>query len=173
MKPPRLIGLILSLCALITLIPVSASIADDNEPAFFALSAGAFDVGKDDTTFEGRVEYRDNHKLWVFKPFAGLMATGDGGGYVYAGLLADIFWGRRFVTTLSLAPGAYYEGDGKDLGSVLEFRSQLELAYRFDNRARLAVSISHMSNASLGDRNPGEESIMLTYAHPIRGLFGD
>ena len=43
------------------------------------------------------------------------------------------------------------QGDGLDLGYGLEFRSQLEIAYRFDNRSRLGVAVSHMSNASWVD----------------------
>jgi len=158
-------------CALFLALPVSSAWADD--PDFIAFSAGAFDIGKDQTAAEGRLEYRSDIKLWIFKPFAGVMGTSDGGAYGYAGVLVDVFLGNRIVTTISFAPGAYAEGDGKDLGHDLEFRSQLEVAYRFDDRARLGLSISHMSNASIGDKNPGTESLMLTYALPVRGLFGD
>lgn len=144
--------------------------ADD--PAFLTAAAGAFDVGKDDTAGEFRLEYRHDRRFWIFKPLAGLMATSDGGVYGYAGVGIDMFFGRRWVVTPSFAPGAYEEGSGKDLGHTLEFRSQLEIAYRFDNRARLGLSISHMSNASIGDRNPGEESVMLNYSLPVSVLFG-
>ena len=145
--------------------------ADD--PAFIAFSAGAFDLGKDQTAAEGRLEYRSNIRLWVFKPFAGVMGTSDGGAFGYAGVLVDIFFGRRAVASLSFARGAYAEGSGKKLGHELEFRSQLELAYRFDDRARLGFSVSHISNASIGDKNPGAESLMLTYALPVGNIFGD
>ena len=143
------------------------------EPDFVAFSAGVFDLGKDQTAAEGRLEYRSDIKLWIFKPFAGVMGTSDGGAYGYAGVLVDVFFGRRMVATLSFAPGAYAKGDGKDLGHELEFRSQIELAYRFDDRARLGLSFSHMSNASIGDKNPGTESLMLNYALPVSNLFGD
>ncbi|MBT4488902.1 MAG: acyloxyacyl hydrolase, partial [Rhodospirillaceae bacterium] len=45
--------------------------------------------------------------------------------------------------------------------------------YRFSDRSRLGVALSHISNASIGDKNPGAESLMLTYALPVRNLFGD
>jgi lipid A 3-O-deacylase len=143
------------------------------EPDFIAFSAGVFDLGKDQKAAEGRLEYRSDIRLWVFKPFIGVMGTSDGGAYGYAGVLVDIFFGRRMVTSLSFAPGAYAKGDGKDLGHELEFRSQLEVAYRFSDRSRLGVALSHISNASIGDKNPGAESLMLTYALPVRNLFGD
>ena len=143
------------------------------EPDFLSFSGGVFDLGKDQKAAEGRLEYRSNLKLWIFKPFAGVMGNSDGGAYGYAGGLVDVFLGRRIVTTLSFAPGYYHEGDGKNLGYDLEFRSQLEISYRLDDRSRLGFSISHMSNASIGDKNPGTESLMVTYATPVRNLLGN
>ena len=87
--------------------------------------------------------------------------------------LVDVFLGRRIVTTLSFAPGYYHKGASKNLGYDLEFRSQLEISYRLDDRSRLGLSISHMSNASIGDKNPGTENLMVTYAIPGRILFGN
>ena len=145
--------------------------ADD--PDFIAFSAGVFDLGKNQTAAEGRLEYRSDFRLWFFKPFAGVMATSDGAAYGYAGVLVDIFFGDRSVASLSFAPGAYTKGSGKNLGHELEFRSQAELAYRFDDRARLGLALSHMSNASIGRKNPGAESLVLTYAVPLRKIFSD
>ena len=143
------------------------------DPSFISFSVGGFDIGKDQTSGEGRLEYRSDLKLWIFKPFVGVMGTSDGGAYGYGGVLVDMFFGRRWVATLSFAPGYHAKGDGKDLGHELEFRSQIEVAYRFDDRGRLGLSFSHMSNASIGDKNPGAESLMMTYALPVGSLFGD
>lgn len=150
----------------------AAPLRAEDDPSFLTLSAGAFDVGKDDTAFEGRIEYRHDAKFWIFKPFGGVMATSDGGAYAFAGVLIDAYWGNRIVTTLSFAPGAYHEGDGKDLGHTIEFRSQFEIAWRFDDRSRLGLAISHMSNASIGDKNPGEESLTLNYSFPFGWIAG-
>jgi lipid A 3-O-deacylase len=139
----------------------------EDDPAFLTLAAGAFDVGKDETAAEGRIEYRHDRRFWLFKPLAGLMATSDGAVYGYAGVAIDAYWGNRIVTTLSFAPGFFYEGDGKDLGSTLEFRSQFEIAWRFDDRSRLGLAIGHMSNASIGEDNPGAESLTLNYSIPL------
>jgi len=43
----------------------------------------------------------------------------------------------------------------------------LEFAFRFDDRSRLGLSISHYSNAGLGDSNPGTESLMANYSIPL------
>jgi hypothetical protein len=146
----------------------------EDDPAFFAFTGGWFDANKrKDDAFEGRIEYRGGgaERFWLFKPMGGIMATSDGAGYLFAGVLIDLYFGNRLVLTPSFAPGAYFKGGGKDLGSVLEFRSGLELSYRFDDRSRLGIGISHMSNASLGDKNPGEETLFITYAIPAAKLF--
>jgi hypothetical protein len=97
----------------------------------------------------------------------GANVSTDGTLYGYAGVSLDLFFGNRLVVRPSFAPGLYYEGDGRDLGGAIEFRSALELAYRFDDRSRLGLELSHRSNANIYDRNPGEESFMLFYHFPL------
>lgn len=163
-------SIVLALAVVLLLAaPAKAQLRDD--PDFLAISAGAFDVDDDETTFEGRIEYRSDKHFWIFKPLVGAMGTGQGSAYLYGGVVIDLYWGRRIVTSFSFAPGAYIEGGGKDLGHVLEFRSQAEIGYRFDNRSRLALAFSHMSNASIGTDNPGTENLVLTYAIPLDGLW--
>lgn len=158
--------------ALALAVVAGAGPARAADPDFLSLSVGAFDVNDDMTAAEFRVEYRSKLEWWIFRPFTGLMGNSDGGFYGYGGVLVDVFFGRRFVLTPSFAIGAYDRGSGKDLGHSIEFRSQIELAYRFDDRSRLAISLDHMSNASLDEVNPGTESLMLTYAFPFEILLG-
>jgi hypothetical protein len=138
-----------------------------DDPDFVAIGLGGFDVNDNETTFQGRVEYRSDRRLILFKPMAGLMVTGEAGIYGYAGILMDLYFGRRWVLTPSFAAGAYEAGDGKDLGGTLEFRSAIELSYRLDDRARLGLALDHISNASLYNDNPGTESLVLIYAIPL------
>lgn len=158
--------------ALALAVVAGAGPARAADPDFLSLSVGAFDVNDDMTAAEFRLEYRSKLEWWIFRPFTGLMGNSDGGFYGYGGVLVDVFFGRRFVLTPSFAIGAYDRGSGKDLGHSIEFRSQIELAYRFDDRSRLAISLDHMSNASLDEVNPGTESLMLTYAFPFEILLG-
>ncbi len=144
--------------------------ADD--PGLLAVSLGAFNAFDDRTAAEARLEYRSGRKVWIFAPLAGLTATGDGMVHGYLGLTADLRLGRRFVVTNGMAAGVWSRGDGKDLGHLLEFRSQLEFAYLLDDRSRIGVSVSHISNASLHGDNPGAESLMLTYAVPFSARPG-
>lgn len=143
------------------------------DPAFLSLSTAYFDII--DGEHAGAsfwAEYRDDHRFWIFKPLAGAMVATHGEMFGYAGVLVDIYFGRRWVLTPSFAPGLYWKGnsnDAKDLGNTIEFRSQLELSYRFDDRSRLGLGFNHMSNASLGTHNPGVENLMLTYSMPLGG----
>ena len=143
------------------------------DPALLSVGIGAFDVIQDkNQALDFRLEYRHGGKLWLFKPWVGVEATSDGGLYGAGGLLIDIDLGPNFVLTPSLGIGAFAEGDGKDLGHTVEFRSQIEAAYRFDDLSRLGIAFSHISNASLGDKNPGVEILTVYYSLPVGRLIG-
>ncbi len=134
---------------------------------------GYFDVNKRrDPATEARLEYLSAANIWRFKPFLGLMVNTDNASYVYGGVRLEISLGGRFLLVPSFAPGLYDRGNGKDLGHVVEFRSQIEVAYLLDRGARLGLSLNHMSNASLGDRNPGTENVALTLSIPLGVLGG-
>ena len=65
--------------------------------------------------------------------------------------------------TPSFTPGLYSEGDGKDLGHIVEFKSEIQLSVDLLKNSQLGFSYNHMSNASLGDKNPGANSYMFNY----------
>lgn len=95
------------------------------------------------------------------------MGTARGSGYLYAGLNFDLLIQERLVLSPGFAAGYYWQGGGKDLGFPLEFRTGVELSYVFADQYRLGVHFYHLSNASLGRRNPGEESFVFFYDIPI------
>ena len=169
------------LCAALLVVglvaaPVAARADDsgDTEPDALAFGLGYFDIIKRrDGAAILNLEYRSDKKLWVFKPMFGMFATSEGGFYGYAGIRMDVYFGNRFVFTPSFAPGFYHDGNGKDLGLEVEFRSSVEVAYRFDDYSRLSLGLAHLSNASLGDKNPGVETLTLTYSVPFSKLLGD
>ena len=156
----------------LTLFFVSTNSTRADDPEFITFSGGLFDFNRQkDEGAEFRVEYRSNEKLWLFKPFAVASIVNNGMSFWGGGVLLDIYFGRRLVFTPSFAPTLWFgETDDLDLGHVIEFRSQIEIAYRFDNRSRLGVSVSHYSNASLADENPGTESLLLNYSMPFKNL---
>jgi hypothetical protein len=173
--PVRLLSMAGLALLLALLAPALARAASDEdpEPDALAFGLGYFDIIKRrDSAAVFNFEYRSDKKLWVFKPQAGMFVTSEGGFYTYAGIRLDVYFGNRFVFTPSFSPGLYFEGNGKDLGFEVEFRSSVELGYRFDDYSRLSLGIAHLSNASLGDKNPGVETLTLTYSVPFDKLFG-
>jgi len=139
--------------------------ADD--PAFLSIGVGYYDVFDNDKAVELRLDYRSNLKFLFIKPFAGVMATTDGAFFPSVGLYSDFYFGRRIVISPSSAAGVYFNGGGKDLGHIVEIRSGLEIAYRFDSRARLGLLFYHISNAGLEDDQPGTEVLSLSYSIPL------
>ena len=158
--------------ALVIALPVRISHAESAEPDFLNVALGGYDVHDDWNAVEARLEYRSNMELSVFRPFTGFMTTNDRSMYGYGGVLVDVFFSPRIVLQPSLAVGAYAKGSGKDLGHWIQFRTQLELAWRFDDRSRAGLSLSHMSNAHLSSNNQGTEAVMLNYAVPFDRIAG-
>ncbi len=159
--------------ALLALATSAAAAEREPPPQALALGGGWFDFKRQrDPAGQFWVEYRAGKGHEPFRPFAVTMVTTDGAIYVGVGIGYELFLGRYLVVTPSLAPGLYAKGGGEDLGLPLEFRSQVEIAYRFRNGSRLGLALSHLSNGSIGKRNPGEESLMLNYEVALKKLFG-
>ena len=142
----------------------------DDEPGTdsgWALSLGAFDIIDSDKAVELGIEYRfEPFRLWRLdlKPVVGLSATSEGNYWSYGGFRWDIPTEGRWIATLGFAVAAYEEGDGKDLGCPIEFRSSIDLAYRLRSGSRIGLSFYHLSNARIYDLNPGSESLVLTWS---------
>jgi len=135
---------------------------------YLSFSTAIFDVLQNDIpSFEGRIEYRFNSAKWPLKPFTGFMANTDGGRYIYAGLFFEISITDFFSLIPSFAPGFYIKNFSKDLHSLLEFRSQIEAIVVLSKNLRAGFSFNHISNASLGETNPGVESIAFTVQLPV------
>lgn len=134
-----------------------------------AVYGGQFEISdnENDSALLG-AEYRFADQFNGLRPVVGAFANEDSGAYIYGGAYWDLPLGTApFVISPGFAVGAYNEGASKDLGSVLEFRSTLEIAYQFENNHRLGIAISHLSNAGIGDSNPGTETVQAVYSYPI------
>ena len=95
-------------------------------------------------------------------PITGAMITADNATYFYTGVQAHYKIGALNFTP-SFTPGYYNEGDGKDLGHALEFKSELQLSLELPKDSQLGFSYNHLSNASLGEKNPGANSYMFNF----------
>ena len=100
--------------------------------------------------------------LGTLSPVTGFMMTGDNATYAYTGVQAQYKLGKLNIIP-SFTPGFYGEGNGKDLGHVLEFKSEVQLSLDIFSNSELGFSYNHISNASLGDKNPGANSYMFNF----------
>lgn len=94
-------------------------------------------------------------------PEFGVLVTKDSDLYVWGGL--RYFWdlSDRWYLAPHTALGLYEREGGARLGGPVEFRSGLELGYRFSPNVRLGLDFSHLSNSRIYDRNPGAEDLVL------------
>lgn len=159
----------LATAALLLCAFTPAAHASETAPSpMIKLAAGYFDVFDDYDAAVFRVDLRGNQQWFGHvDPFATLSVNSEGGVYGGVGLTGDLHLAPRWVLTPSFAAGLYGRGDSKDLGGPIEFRSGIEVAYKFQNDTRLGVELAHTSNAHVYDSNPGMETVMLTYALPV------
>ena len=100
--------------------------------------------------------------LGKLSPITGGFLTENNAFYLYTGAQAEYDLGL-FTITPSFAPGYYSSGDGKDLGHVLEFKSEVQMSLNLSDSTQFGMSYNHISNASLGDKNPGANSYMINF----------
>jgi lipid A 3-O-deacylase len=140
-------------------------------PAVIAVSAGQFNALNQEATYETGWEacFAPRRFRWLprfvpdISPAVGGMATSRGTLYVYGGFRLDLPLGKAWRVGLQEAAGLYYHDFGRNLGGSLEFRSGFELSRRIGWRSRVGLLVYHLSNAGFYGRNPGTESLVLTF----------
>ena len=159
------------LVALLIAILTFSKVNADQGNADVSFYTGTFDVidkeGDDQTTLFG-IEHKNpnlfrNTLLGKFKPVTGAFMTGDSSVYLYTGVEAQYGIGPLKILP-SFAPGYYEKGDGKDLGSVLEFKSEIKVGLDIFENTKLSYSYSHISNNEWGDTNPGTDNQQITFS---------
>ena len=100
--------------------------------------------------------------LGRLSPITGGFLTENNAFYLYTGAQAEYDLGM-FTITPSFAPGYYSSGDGKVLGHSLEFKSEIQMSLDLSNSTQFGMSYNHISNASLGSKNPGANSYMFNF----------
>ena len=134
----------------------------------FNIYSGMFDFsdnGKRSTLIgfqHQNVELNRNTYLGNLTPITGALFTADNAAYVYTGVQANYSIGKLNIIP-SFTPGLYEAGDGKDLGHMLEFKSEVQLSLDLPKDSQFGFSYNHLSNASLGDKNPGANSYMFNF----------
>ena len=153
--------------SVLALNSLNYSFADDARSGINFYS-GTFDFSdnKKSSTLFGIEHQNENlYRDTIFgriTPVSGAMITQDTATYIYTGVETNYSIGKLNITP-SFTPGLYSKGDGKDLGHPLEFKSEVQMSIDLSEGTNLGMSYNHVSNASLGDKNPGANSYMFNF----------
>ena len=132
---------------------------------------GQFDitdeVGDDEATLLG-FEHRNpnlirNTFIGKFSPITGGFITDSGATYVYTGVQGQYKLGPMNILP-SFAPGYYEKGDGKEMGSALEFKSEIKIGFDIFENSNIGYTYSHISNNDWGTTNPGVDNQSITFS---------
>ena len=143
-------------------------IKGNNDVSFYT---GTFDVidkeGDDQTTLFG-IEHKNPNLfrdtfLGKISPVSGGFITGDNSIYLYTGIEGQYGVGPLKILP-SFTPGYYEKGNGKDLGDVLEFKSEIKIGFDIFENSKIGYSYSHISNNDWGSKNPGTDNQQITFS---------
>ena len=148
---------------------ISPSISDenlnDNEINFYS---GMFDFSDDGqrALLFGLQHQNENlireSVLGEISPVTGFFLTENQAAYLYTGIQAHYNLGDLDFTP-SFTPGLYHEGDGKDLGHIIVFKTEVQFSINTSADTKFGFSYNHVSNASLGSKNPGANSYIFNF----------
>ena len=156
---------------LLTILLAFANVNADQEGSDISFYTGTFDVidkeGDDQTTLFG-VEHKNPNLfrdtiLGKFKPVSGAFMTGNSSVYLYTGIEGQYGIGPLKILP-SFTPGYYEKGDGKDLGSIFEFKSEIKIGMDIFENSKLSYSYSHISNNDWGETNPGTDNQHISFS---------
>ena len=115
------------------------------------------------------IELRQNpFSRWKLIPSYGYSWSPNGAKYLYSDVKYHINIKPSLYLLISTGIGLYDNHGDLKLGHTIEFRSGLELIYVMKNKHSIGLSTYHFSNSRLGSRNPGTESLSLSYSIPIK-----
>lgn len=156
-----------------------ATVLGQAAPAFaneIVIGLGRTDYSRNsaDNRMFGAVEYHAspfaNYGGFDFGLGAAAQWSSGDSYFLGAGLIISRDLGERWFVEFSEMPGYYHAGDDEhDLGYDLDFRSQLALGYQIDRDWAVSASFAHISNADLGDDNPGSNFGMLRLHRSLGG----
>ena len=159
--------ILISIFVLFSAIKVSSA-GESSEQSELNVFSGMFDFSDDKQAsgvfglqHQNEELYRESF-LGNLSPITGGFLSEKNAFYLYSGIQAEYNIGFLTITP-SFAPGYYNSGDGKDLGYPLEFKSEVQMSFNLSDNTQIGMSYNHISNASLGNKNPGANSYMFNF----------
>jgi hypothetical protein len=111
-------------------------------------------------------QHRPFHEATRFSATWGgtVSVTEDGDTHVGAGLIGIYTFADRWFVEGSVMPGYYDESNARnDLGGSFQIRSLLGIGYTLDSGNKVSVAVTHKSNASTQEDNPGVNALLVRY----------
>ena len=134
----------------------------------FSIFGGSYDYDDDNTsTLYGLNYHLSDNTFSVFNiidlnPVIGGFITAESATMFYSGFETNIGQNSIYLN-LSSSAGIYSNGDGKDLGNALQFKSEVNLFYKLGKSSRVGLGWHHISNAGLSSVNPGTNNFYLIF----------
>jgi hypothetical protein len=154
-------GLVLPYGALVL---ASESAPSDKQPSSQSeLGVGAINSYQTDTY---ALLFFRHHFAWDWhgvRLWTGGSLVENGAFWVGGGLRFDLRMGDEWRVCAASGPGYFNKSGELDLGHEVEFHSTIELARAIGHAGEVVAGIGHISNAGLGDYNPGATTYRLSY----------
>ena len=107
----------------------------------------------------------------ALKPWVAGNTQPDGTMTSRGGVLIDVPMGS-FTFTPSVGAG-YVSNSPRETRAAVEFRSQVELGYQFENRSRVTLGYSRITGGAAADSRTDTNNVVgFTYRLPFGALFG-
>jgi len=140
----------------------------ENEYSFYLGTFDKIDKEGDDKTNLFGIEHKSENLfrdtiLGKFSPVTGGFMSGNSSVYLYTGVEALYDLGPLKIIP-SFSPGYYEPGNGKKLGSALEFKSEIKFNLDIFKNSKIGYSYSHISNNDWGDINPGINNQQISFS---------
>ncbi|WP_245222587.1 acyloxyacyl hydrolase [Ruegeria sp. HKCCSP351] len=152
----------------VTVMAATACVSAQAQTIVFG--AGYADYSEDTSEDQGliSIEYHHApfHQATRFRAGwgAALTVDEDGDTHIGAGLIGQYALSDRWFVEGSVMPGYYNaSNDLNDLGGDFQIRSLLGLGYNLNNGNSVSVALTHKSNASTNDENPGVNALLVRY----------
>ncbi|WP_170339911.1 acyloxyacyl hydrolase [Ruegeria arenilitoris] len=120
----------------------------------------------DQAIFSLEYQHRPFHDATRFSAALGaaLSVDEDGNTHIGAGVIGIYSFADRWFVEGSVMPGFYSEANElNDLGGSFEIRSLFGLGYTLNNGNDISLAVTHKSNASTQEENPGVNALLLRY----------
>ena len=134
----------------------------------YSIFGGTYDYDDDNTTNLIGLNYHisnseiDLLSILTINPVVGGLVTAKSASMFYGGFETNLGSDLIYLN-LSSSAGIYSNGDGKDLGNAIQFKSEVNLFYSLSDKTRIGIGSHHISNAGLDSVNPGTNNYYLIF----------